>query len=158
MVLVYMVMAAQFESFVDPFVIIFSVPFGIVGVIWFLLFAGKTLNLLSFVGMVMLVGIVVNNAIVLVDYTNLMRRRGMGLREAILTSGERRLRPVLMTALTTVCALIPLAVSQGEGAENWNSLAIAVIGGLLFSTLITLVLVPTLYSIFEERVKQNHSP
>jgi len=156
MILVYMVMAAQFESFVDPFVIIFSVPFGIVGVIWFLVFAGQTLNLMSFVGMIMLVGIVVNNAIVLVDYTNLMRQRGMELREAILTSGERRLRPVLMTALTTVCALIPLAVSGGEGAENWNSLGIAVIGGLLFSTMITLVLVPTLYSIFEERVKHNH--
>jgi HAE1 family hydrophobic/amphiphilic exporter-1 len=106
----------------------------------------------------MLVGIVVNNAIVLVDYTNLMRRRGLALREAILTSGERRLRPVLMTALTTVCALIPLAVSRGEGAENWNSLAVAVIGGLLFSTMITLVLVPTLYAIFEERVKHNHKP
>ncbi len=156
MVLVYMVMAAQFESFLDPFVIIFSVPFGIVGVIWLLLLTGKTLNLLSFVGMVMLVGIVVNNAIVLVDYTNLLRRRGMGLREAVLTSGERRLRPVLMTTFTTILALTPLALSRGEGAETWNTLALAVIGGLAVSTLITLVLVPTLYTIFEEKVKRNH--
>lgn len=153
MILVYMVMAAQFESFVDPFVIIFSVPFGIVGVIWFLLLTGMTLNLMSFIGMVMLVGIVVNNSIVLVDYTNLLRRRGTELREAVLTSGQTRLRPVLMTALTTIFALVPLALSRGEGAEMWNSLAVAVIGGLLFSTVISLVLVPTLYTIFEERIK-----
>lgn len=153
MILVYMVMAAQFESFVDPFVVIFSVPFGIVGVIWFLLLTGKTLNLMSFIGMVMLVGIVVNNSIVLVDYTNLLRKRGMELREAVLTAGQTRLRPILMTALTTVFALVPLALSKGEGAEIWNSLAVAVIGGLLFSTMISLVLVPTLYAIFEERTK-----
>jgi HAE1 family hydrophobic/amphiphilic exporter-1 len=151
MILVYMVMAAQFESFVDPFVIMFSVPFGVVGVIWFLFLTGSTLNMMSFVGLVMLVGIVVKNAIVLVDYAILMRKRGMELHEAVLLTGERRLRPVLMTTLTTICGLIPLALSKGEGSETWNSLAIAVIGGLTVSTLVTLVLVPTVYVMFEER-------
>jgi len=153
--LVYMVMAAQFESFVDPFVILFSVPFAVTGVIWALLITGKTLNIISFVGMIMLVGIVVNNAIVLVDYINIMRARGFGLREAILVTGPRRLRPVLMTAFTTIFALLPLALRTGEGSELWSPLAVSVIGGLLVSTLVTLVFVPVMYSIFEARVKRH---
>ena len=148
--LVYMVMAGQFESLLDPFVIMFSVPFAITGVIWALFLTGKTLNLMSFVGMVMLVGIVVNNAIVLIDYTNILRRRGLSVREAHLTAGTRRLRPVLMTSLTTVLGLLPLAMMRGEGAESWSPLAISVMGGLLVSTLITLIFVPTLHSIFDD--------
>ena len=155
-VLIYMVMAAQFESLLDPFIIMFSVPFAITGVIWALLITGKTLNIISFIGMIMLVGIVVNNAIVLVDYTNILRARGISLREAILTSGRRRLRPILMTALTTIFALLPLALSRGEGSEMWSTLAISVIGGLLVSTIVTLIFVPTIYSILEERIKKNN--
>jgi len=155
-VLIYMVMAAQFESLLDPFIIMFSVPFAITGVIWALFITGKTLNIISFIGMIMLVGIVVNNAIVLVDYTNILRARGISLREAILTSGGRRLRPILMTALTTIFALLPLALSRGEGSEMWSPLAISVIGGLLVSTIVTLIFVPTLYSILEERIKKNN--
>ena len=153
--LVYMVMAAQFESFVDPFVILFSIPFAVTGVIWALLITGKTLNIISFVGMIMLVGIVVNNAIVLVDYINIMRARGFGLREAILVTGPRRLRPVLMTAFTTIFALLPLALSTGEGSELWSALAVSVIAGLLVSALVTLVFVPVRYSILEARVKRH---
>ncbi|MBD3180170.1 MAG: MMPL family transporter [Candidatus Latescibacteria bacterium] len=153
--LVYMVMASQFESLLDPFIIMFSVPFAITGVILALLITGNTLNLVSYVGMIMLVGIVVNNGIVLVDYTNILRAREYGIREAILTAGQRRLRPVLMTAFTTIFALTPLALSTGEGAESWSPLAISVIGGLLFSALVTLIFVPTMYSILEERIRKN---
>lgn len=155
-VLIYMVMAAQFESLLDPFIIMFSVPFAIVGVIWALLITGKTLNLISYVGMIMLVGIVVKNAIVLIDYINILRARGVGMWEAIFTGGQDRLRPVLMTALTTILGLLPLALSRGEGSEVWSPLAISVIGGLLVSTVITLIFVPTLYSIMEQRVKKNN--
>jgi hydrophobe/amphiphile efflux-1 (HAE1) family protein/RND family efflux transporter MFP subunit len=154
-VLIYMIMASQFESLIDPFIIMFSVPFAITGVIWALLITGKTLNIVSYIGMIMLVGIVVNNAILLVDYTNILRARGMNIREAILTSGRRRMRPVLMTALTTIFALLPLAIRSGEGSEMWSPLAVAVIGGLLVSTVVTLVFVPTLYSVLEERIKKN---
>jgi len=152
-ILVYMVMASQFESLVDPFVVMFAVPFAITGVIWALLITGKTLSLISFVGMIMLVGIVVNNGIVLVDYINILRTRGLKLKEAIITAGARRLRPVLMTSLTTILALMPLAVRKGEGSEVWSPLAISVIGGLLVSLTITLVFVPTLYAIVEGRLK-----
>jgi HAE1 family hydrophobic/amphiphilic exporter-1 len=155
-VLIYMVMAAQFESLLDPFIIMFSVPFAIVGVIWALLITGKTLNLISYVGMIMLIGIVVKNAIVLIDYINILRARGVGMWEAILTGGQDRLRPVLMTALTTILGLTPLALSRGEGSEVWSPLAISVIGGLLVSTIVTLIFVPTLYSIMEQKVKKNN--
>jgi len=153
-ILVYMIMAAQFESFLDPFIIIFTVPFAIVGVIWILFITGKTLNLISYVGMIMLIGIVVNNAIVLIDYVNILRRRGLEVREAILITGPRRLRPILMTTLTTIFGLIPLALKSGEGSELWSPLAISVIGGLTVSTLISLIFIPILYSIFEERFRK----
>ena len=152
-ILVYLVMAAQFESLIDPFIIMFSVPFAIVGVVWALIITGTTLSINAFIGMIMLVGIVVNNAIVLIDYTNILRQRGFSVREAILTAGQRRMRPVLMTALTTIFGLMPLALNKAEGAETWVPLGVTVIGGLFVSTLITLVFVPTLYSIFEERLK-----
>jgi len=149
--LVYIVMAAQFESFRGPFIIMFSIPFAFVGVIWAFLATGTTLNMVSFMGMIMLMGIVVNNAIVLVDYANIMRKRGQSIHEALVTAGERRLRPVLMTASTTMFGMLPLALSRGEGAEGWNPLGVAMIGGLLVSTIVTLVLVPVLYGILEGR-------
>jgi HAE1 family hydrophobic/amphiphilic exporter-1 len=146
-------MAAQFESWLDPFIITFSIPFGIVGVIWGLFLTGSALGVMPFVGMIMVVGVVVNNAIVLVDYTNTLRARGVPLYDAILTSGRRRLRPILMTTLTTILGLIPLALARGEGSEFWNPMAIAVIGGLSLSTLVTLVFVPVSYYLIEERIK-----
>jgi len=152
-ILVYLVMAAQFESLIDPFIIMFAVPFAIVGVIWALLITGTTLSINAFIGLILLVGIVVNNGIVLIDYTNLMRARGLAVRDAVLTAGERRLRPVLMTAFTTIFGLMPLALSRAEGSETWVPLAVAVIGGLFVSTLITLIFVPTLYSVFEEKLR-----
>lgn len=152
-VLVYMVMASQFESLRHPFVIMFSVPFLLIGVNLFLLIGGATFSLISFIGIIMLVGIVVNNGIVLVDYINLLRGRGMGLIEAITTGGRRRLRPVLMTALTTMGGVFPMIISGGEGSESWRPLGLTVFGGLLTSTLITLVLVPTIYYTLESRRK-----
>lgn len=152
-VLVYMVMAGQFESYRNPFVIMFSVPFALTGAIWFLWLTGNRLNVMSFIGVIMLVGIVVNNAIVLVDYTNQLRRSGMELFAAVRQACETRLRPVLMTTLTTVFGLVPMAFSTGEGAESWRPLGATVIGGLSVSTLVTLVLVPVLYTLFERRQK-----
>ncbi|MBW7995676.1 MAG: efflux RND transporter permease subunit [Candidatus Glassbacteria bacterium] len=152
LILVYMVMACQYESLRDPFVVMFSVPMAAVGVILMLFLTGTTFNVQSFIGCIMLGGIVVNNAILLVDHTNLLRRRdGLGLVEAIEEAGRRRLRPILMTAATTILGLTPLAFGIGEGAETQVPLARAVIGGLISSTLITLVLVPVVYSIFEKK-------
>ncbi|PKN01722.1 MAG: hypothetical protein CVU77_04235 [Elusimicrobia bacterium HGW-Elusimicrobia-1] len=151
--LTYMVMAAQFESFRDPFIIMFSVPFAIVGVLWGLFLTGQTLNVASFIGLIMLVGIVVNNAIVYIDYTIRLRRDSkMSVKEALVESARVRLRPILMTTVTTIFGMMPMALSTAQGSETWQPLATAVIGGLLFSTLITLVLVPVLYDIFEERL------
>ena len=154
-VLVYMVMAAEFEDFVDPFVIMFSVPFAVVGVIWAFLFTATPLNLMSFMGVIMLIGIVVKNGIVLVDYTKQLRARGMKLREAVIAGGRTRLRPVLMTTLTTMFGMLPLAISRGEGSEVWNALGITVIGGLLVSGLVTLVLIPLAYTLVHERRARN---
>ncbi|HPO54414.1 MAG TPA: efflux RND transporter permease subunit [Ignavibacteriaceae bacterium] len=154
-ILVYMVMAAQFESLLDPFIILFSVPFAFTGVIVGLLVSGISFSIISFLGAVLLVGIVVKNAIVLVDYTNIIRARGLELKEAIIYSGRNRLRPVLMTTFTTLLGLIPLAISSGDGSETWRPLGISTIGGLFFSTLITLILVPVLYSITETRFKKT---
>ncbi len=145
--LVYMVMAGEFEDFVDPFIIMFSVPFAFVGVIWAFVVTATPLNLMSFIGVIMLMGIVVKNAIVLVDYTKQLRARGMTLNEAVVTGGKTRLRPVLMTSLTTIFGMLPLALSRGEGSEIWNALGITVIGGLLVSSLVTLILVPLVYSL-----------
>jgi len=151
LILVYMVMACQYESLRDPFVVMFSVPLAVIGVVLILFLTGTTFNVQSFIGCIMLGGIVVNNAILLVDHTNLLRRRdGLGVREAIQEAGRRRLRPILMTALTTIFGLLPLAFGIGEGSETQVPLARVVIGGLLSSTLITLVFVPTVYSLFEE--------
>jgi len=146
--LVFIVMASQFESLTYPFIIMFSVPFAISGVIIALAATGNTLNMMSFVGLIMLVGIVVKNGIVLVDYINLNRERGMGIIHAVVTGGKSRLRPVLMTTLTTVLGMLPLALSNSQGSEMWKSMAITVIGGLTISTILTLVLIPTIYTLF----------
>lgn len=154
LLLVYMVMACQFESLRDPFVVMFSVPLAAVGVILMLFLTGTTFNLQSFIGCITLAGIVVNNAILLVDQTNQLRRLDkMPLRAAIEEAGRRRLRPILMTATTTSLALVPLAIGLGEGGEAQAPMARAVIGGLLSSTLITLLLVPVVYSVFERKTK-----
>lgn len=146
LVLIYMVMAAQFERFLDPLIVMVSVPLAIIGVVPTLLLTGTTLNIQSLMGIVMLIGIVVNNAIVLVDYINLMRReQNLSITEAVLQSGRLRLRPILMTASTTVLGMLPLAVGAGAGGEIQAALARAVIGGLTVSTLITLVLIPAVY-------------
>ena len=156
LVLVYMVMACQYESLRDPFVVMFSVPLAIIGVVLILFLTGTTFNMQSYIGCIMLGGIVVNNAILLVDYTNLLRRRDkMPLREAIEEAGRRRLRPILMTALTTIFGLIPLALGLGEGGEAQAPMARVVIGGLVSSTLITLVVVPVVYSLFERGLRRE---
>ena len=152
LLLVYMIMAMLYESLRDPFIVMFSVPLAVIGVVLMLWITGTTFNMQSYIGCIMLGGIVVNNAILLVDYTNLLRRRdGMGLREAIVEAGHRRLRPILMTAATTIIAMIPLALALGEGAEAQAPLARAVVGGLTSSTLITLVVVPVVYYLFEHK-------
>lgn len=147
-ILVFIVMAAQFESLTYPFVIMFSIPFAFVGVILGFLVTGQPLNVMSMIGVIMLMGIVVKNGIVLIDYILLCRERGMGIAYAIVTSGRSRLRPVLMTTLTTVLGMIPMAIGSGEGAEMWNGLGTCVAWGLSVSTLITLVIVPVMYCVF----------
>ena len=150
--LVYMVMAGQFESWRDPFVVLFSIPMALIGITVTMILTGTIFSLQAFIGCIMLAGIVVNNAILLVDYTNQLRRNeGMSLIEAITTSGSRRLRPILMTSLTTMLGLLPLSFGFGEGGETQAPLARVVIGGLLSSSLITLVFIPVVYSIFEQR-------
>lgn len=149
--LVYMVMAAQFGSLRDPFIVIFSVPFAFSGVAFGLLLGNVHLSILSFLGLVMLAGIVVNNAIVLVDYINLLRKRNLSIEEAIVEGGTNRLRPILMTTITTLCGMLPLAISKGEGSELWRPLGVSMLGGLSFSTLITLILVPVLYMILKKQ-------
>lgn len=152
-ILVYMVMAALFESFLDPFIVMFSVPFAFTGVALGLFIAGMPLSVLAFLGLVMLSGIVVNNAIVLVDYINILRRQGLPLTEAIISGGSNRLRPVLMTTITTLFGMLPLALSRGEGSELWRPLGVSMLGGLSLSTFITLVLVPVVYAGFKKKVK-----
>jgi len=150
-ILVYMVLASQFKSLKDPFTIMFSVPMGLIGVFWALYLTNTTLSTTSFMGIIMMVGIVVSNGVLLVEYINERRRRGEPLRVAVPRAGRIRLRPILMTTLTTVVGLLPMALAFGVGTEANQPLAIAVIGGLLVSTFFTLVLIPTLYVILEER-------
>ena len=155
LILVFIVMASQFESFTMPFVIMFSIPFAFTGVILALFLTGTTLNLIAGLGTVLLIGIVVKNGIVLIDFTNLMRDRGYELYEAIAMSGKSRLRPVLMTAGTTMLGMLPLALSTGEGSEMWRPMGITVIGGLVFSTIVTMVIVPVMYGVFARRGERN---
>ncbi len=153
MVLVYMVMASQFESYRDPFIIFFSIPFGIVGVIFALALTGQALSIVSFLALIMLVGIVVNDGIVLISYIGILRHREYDVYSAIMEGGRSRLRPVVCTSVTTILALAPLALSRGEGSEIWVPFATTIIGGLIVGTVITLVLMPTLYSVFEDYKK-----
>ncbi|MDD5449498.1 MAG: efflux RND transporter permease subunit [Candidatus Omnitrophica bacterium] len=154
-ILVYMVMAAQFESLLDPFIIMFAVPFTFTGVLFALFLTGSTLSIITFLGIIMLMGIVVNNAIVLISYINILRARGYSMLDAVTLGGKDRLRPVLMTTITTLVGLLPLAILQGEGSETWQPLGITMIGGLTVSTLITMFFVPTIYAVFEARIKQG---
>ena len=147
-ILVYIVMAAQFESLTYPAIIMTSLLFALSGIILILWATGTNLNIMSMIGAIMLIGIVVKNGIVLIDYIILNRERGLSIRAAVVDAGRSRLRPIIMTALTTILGMVPMAVSQGEGAEMWRPMGIAVIGGLTFSTLLTLLFVPTLYCIF----------
>ena len=147
-VLVFIVMAAQFESMTYPFIIMFSIPFAFSGILMALAMTGTTLNVMSMLGGIMLIGIVVKNGIVLIDYTMLCRERGMSALRAAVVAGRSRLRPVLMTTCTTILGMVPMAISQGEGSEMWRPLGVSVIGGLTVSTILTLVLVPVLYCAF----------
>ncbi|MFI3295801.1 MAG: efflux RND transporter permease subunit, partial [Rikenellaceae bacterium] len=150
-ILVYIVMATQFESFVMPFIILFSLPFAFTGVFLALWMTNTSLSVIALIGAIMLVGIVVKNGIVMVDYINLLRERGISLSQAVTNAGRSRLRPVLMTTLTTVLGMMPLAIGFGEGSEMWQPMGIAVIGGLTISTILTLYVIPVVYTIFGAR-------
>ena len=153
LLLVYLVMAGQFESFVDPFIVLFSIPMALIGIVITMILTGTIFSMQAFIGCIILVGIVVNNAILLVDYTNQLRRKeNIPMMEAIGLAGSRRLRPILMTTLTTVLGLLPLSLGLGEGGEAQAPMARVVIGGLTSSTLITLVLIPVVYSLFEQKI------
>ena len=147
-ILVFIVMAAQFESLTYPFIIMFSIPFAFSGVLMALFGTGTTLNVMSLLGGIMLIGIVVKNGIVLIDYITLCRERGMAVIHSVVTAGRSRLRPVLMTTLTTILGMVPMAIGGGEGSEMWRPLGVSVIGGLTVSTVLTLILVPVLYCSF----------
>ncbi len=147
-ILVFIVMAAQFESMTYPFIIMFSIPFAFSGVLAALFFTKSTLSVMSLLGGIMLIGIVVKNGIVLIDYILLCRERGLAVINSVVTAGKSRLRPVLMTTCTTILGMVPMAIDSGQGAEMWKPLAIAVIGGLLISTVLTLILIPTLFCVF----------
>ena len=149
--LVYIVMASQFESIIHPFVIIFTIPLALIGVILTLFVLNIPLSIVVFLGMIMLAGIVVNNAIVLVDYINQLRARGMEKMQAIAEAGKVRLRPILMTTSTTVLGLLPMALGFGDGAEIRTPMAITVIVGLIASTVLTLVVIPTVYSLVDRK-------
>jgi len=155
LILVYLIMASQFESLKMPFIIMFSIPFAFSGVALALFITNTTLSVISGIGAVMLIGIVVKNAIVLVDFINLMRERGNELYEAISISGRSRLRPVIMTSATTILGMLPLAMSTGSGSELWSPMGVAVIGGLIFSTFVTLIIVPVVYAIFAKHGERN---
>ena len=149
LIMVYLVMAAQFESWLDPFVIMFSVPFAITGAFMALLITGTTLSITSFLGLVILIGVVVNNAIVLVDYIKLLRSRGMNREDAVRTAGRRRLRPILITTLTTMGGMLPMALASGIGGELWTPMGRTALGGLVVSTGVTLVLIPVVYVLLD---------
>ncbi|MBR2050008.1 MAG: efflux RND transporter permease subunit, partial [Rikenellaceae bacterium] len=150
-VLVYIVMATQFESMSMPLMIMISIPFAFTGVFFALWISGTSLSLIALIGAIMLVGIVVKNGIVMVDYTNLLVERGMSVAKAAVAAGKSRLRPVLMTSLTTVFGMVPMAMGLGEGSEIWQPMGVSVIGGLTCSTILTLLVLPALYVIFRGR-------
>ncbi len=149
-ILIYMVMAAQFESFVHPFVIMFTMPLASVGVIWALFITHKAVSMPALMGVIILAGIVVNNAIVFIDYTNRLRKKGLEIYEALILAGKTRLRPILITAFTTILGMLPMALSRSEGSEMRSPMAIVVMGGLFVSTLLTLIVIPIIYTIFDD--------
>ena len=148
-IFVYMIMASQFESLLQPFIIMFTVPLGFIGAVWGLAIAGIHVSVPAFLGLIMLAGIVVNNGIVLVDYVNILRKRGHTAEEALLLAGPVRFRPIMMTALTTILGLVPMAFGRGDGAELQAPMAVTVIGGLTVATALTLIVVPVFYLSFE---------
>jgi HAE1 family hydrophobic/amphiphilic exporter-1 len=154
-VLVFGVMASQFESLKDPFIIFFTIPLMVIGIVFIYKLTGETISVYSAVGIVMLAGIVVNNGIVMVDYTNILRGRGLSIADACIEAGGNRLRPILMTTLTTILGMLPMAFSTGQGSELVKPFGQTVIGGLTMSTLLTLFLVPVLYALFNRKHKNN---
>src|SRR5690606_2306432 len=149
-VLIYMILASLYENFVHPIAVMLTVPFGLVGSVLLLILTGRNLSMVAYIGLIMVGGIVVNNAIVLVDYVNLLRSQGLARTEALIRAAGVRLRPILMTTLTTVLGMLPLALGIGEGSEAEAPLATVVVGGLAFSTLVSLVLVPVAYSYLDD--------
>jgi HAE1 family hydrophobic/amphiphilic exporter-1 len=150
--LVYLVMASQFESLIHPFIIMFTVPLGLVGAVLGLFITQTPISVMVFIGVIILVGIVVNNAIVLIDYTSQLRQRGMSKRDALVQAGQVRLRPIMMTTLTTVLGLLPMSLGLGEGAEIRAPMAITVMWGLMFCTLLTLIVIPIVYDLVDRKV------
>ena len=148
-ILVYMVMASQFESLIHPFTILLTIPLAVIGSILTFFILGNTLNMMALIGIIMLAGIAVNNSIILVDRINQLIREGMERKEAIIYAGQQRIRPILMTSLTTILALLPLTFGFGENASLRSPMALAVIGGLVTSTILTLVVIPCVYDIFD---------
>lgn len=153
-IIIYMILAAQFESFIHPFTIMLSLPLSLIGAFGGLLIARHTLNIFSMIGFIMLMGLVIKNSILLVDYTNRLRSRGMEKTEALLTAGPIRLRPILMTALTTICAMIPIALGYSEGGEARAPMGVAVACGLTTSTFLTLIIIPVVYSLFDDLMEK----
>jgi HAE1 family hydrophobic/amphiphilic exporter-1 len=155
--LIYMVMASQFESFLHPFVIMFTIPMSLIGVVLFLIIMSQSVNLMVGVGFILLAGIAVANGIVMIDYMNQLKRRGIERKESIIQGAVTRLRPVLLTALATILGMIPMAISRSMGSEMRAPMAITVIGGLTATTFLTLFVVPVIYSLFE-RVSFKKTP
>ena len=149
--LVYLVMASQFESLRHPFVILFTIPMGLIGAVWGLALTGTTVNAVAFIGLILLAGIVVNNAIVLLDAVNQARERGLARHDALVLAGRTRLRPILITSVSTILGLVPMALGLGEGAEVRRPMAITVIGGMLVATVLTLIVIPVLYTLLDRR-------
>ena len=148
-VLIYMVLAAEFESFVHPLTIMLSLPFSLVGAILGLLIAGRTINIMSLIGIIMLMGLVTKNAILLIDYTNQLRERGYGVTEALIEAGVVRLRPILMTTMAMIFGMLPVALGIGAGAELRSSMGVVLVGGLITSTMLTLIIVPLVYLLID---------
>ncbi|MFA4967130.1 MAG: efflux RND transporter permease subunit [Candidatus Margulisiibacteriota bacterium] len=153
--LIYLVMVAQFESLIDPFIIMFAVPFALTGVIWSLFLTGSSFGVMAFIGLILVAGVAVKNSIVLVDYINILRQRKVELKEAVLEAGRTRLRPILMTSTTAILGLMPIVISRGEGSGFWKPMAVSVIGGLLVSATISLIFVPTIYYMIESRMEKK---